>query len=642
MTTNNSASPVSTSFTSNTLATIFKTKKIWLIAAILLIGTAIATHIFRIPHTQNNQNAIKLAQPDVWVHSQNFSLLPHDLLQVPLLKNLLTEDFVYFYAQDEDWLSLQGAMRRISFEHELNWSDSLLKNVAEAPADIYMWHDDSHALRYWALSLERDQFTTVAQKLATLKLASDKQVTEIARISVDGDDVPVLQITLSARRQMVLAAHKNRLILLSDAVMASHEGEGLDAQAEQLIKRLLSDDAATRAQVVAEWQVSDKANPVSESKQTILLSNRLFAQGYAAFAPSIRALRFDYDGSTWKTQANIAASTFDPKIWTHLPANAAFCVSTPIDWVQVQKALDGAKALTGAPNLAAELATTGAVCWYAEDGDEISQPLFVALRQPNKNAADALTALFDWAVATNQDHLKDVLALSRQKRNLKSRLETANNNLDQLKLEKVNAKLGKTQQEAEKAALDARKVAAVAIVEGVEKELDAIEPQISAAKEAAKAPAIVAKEKTVEKEGDFTVLSRTLAIDSASENSPRLAFDNSVVYFSTSQALIERAVSVGQKKYPNLQESAKILTPTAQQFLYVNPKKLSTLLTNTGHEALPQTTKTRLRAAFDYHMPARLQALSKQAPFSLALDNPKTGSAEKADQWQALTWHTTP
>ena len=394
------------------------------------------------------------------------------------------------------------------------------------------------ALRYWALSLERDQFTTIAQKLATLKLTADKQLHEIGTINMDGDTVPVLQVSLSPRRQMVLASHKNRMVLLSDVVMASLEGEELDNQAEALIKRLLADDAATRAQVVSEWQVSNKANSVIESKQTVLLSNRLFAQGYAAFVPSLRALRFDYDGKTWQTQANIIPTAFDPKIWTHLPANAAFCVSTPIDWGQMQKALDGAKALGNAPKLTAELASTGAVCWYAEEGDDISQPLFVALRQSGKSAPDPFASLFDWGVATNQDYLKEVLALSRQKRNLNSQLESAQYNLEQARQEKVDPNLDKEQKVAEEAAIDARKVAAKAAVEVVEKELEAIAPKISAAKEAAKAPALIAKEKTVEKDGEFTILSRKLAIDSESENSPRLAFDHKVVYFSTNQALI--------------------------------------------------------------------------------------------------------
>ena len=241
----------------------------------------------------------------MWVHSQNLSLLPRDLLQVPLLKTLLTEDFVYFYAEDEDWLSLQGAMRRISFEHALNWSDTLLKNIAEAPADIYMWHDDSHALRYWALSLERDQLSAVAQKLATLKLTADKQLQQIGSVRIAGTSVPVLQLSLSSRRQMVLAAHQNRLVLLSDIDMVSHADNELDDQTAKLISRLLSEDAKVRAEVIAEWQVTANAQPVHKSKQTILVSNRLFAQGYAPFVPYLGALRFDFDGKQWQTQANI-------------------------------------------------------------------------------------------------------------------------------------------------------------------------------------------------------------------------------------------------------------------------------------------------------------------------------------------------
>lgn len=606
-----------------------------LVGAVSIACAALAAYVFRIPQVYHPQNTIKLAQPDVWVHSQNVSLLPRDLLQVPFLKSLLTEDFVYFYAQDEDWLSLQGAMRRISFEHDLNWSDELLKNIADAPADIYMWHDDSHALRYWALSLARDPFTTIAQKLLTLKFTVDKQVLEIARISIDGNTVPVLQVSLSPRRQMVLAAHNNRMVLLSDIAMASNAGEGLDKQAETLLKRLLSGNDAERAQVVSEWQVPDKANPVTHAQQTILLSNRLFAQGYAAFAPNIRALRFDYDGKAWQTQANRLPSAFDPKIWTYLPANAAFCVSTPVDWPQVQKALDGDSLFSAKPNLAAEFAPTGAACWYAEQGNTITEPLFVGLRQPSKNSGEALTALFDWGVASNQDHLKDLLLLNRQKHNLTFQLATAEDSLGQVQQEKIDPKAG--QQAEAQVELEARKATAKAAVVAAENALEEIGPQISAALAASKAPALLAKEKMMTTDGEFTVLSRKLPIDTGSGNSPRLAFDQQVVYFSTNQALVKRAVSVGQRKYPNLQESSEALNATAQQLLWVNPEKLATLLTNTGHEALPQATQPRLRAAFDYHMPARLQALAKQPSFSLELDN-----AHNADPWQALTWHVVP
>jgi len=60
------------------------------------------------------------------------------------------------------------------------------------------------------------------------------------------------------------------------------------------------------------------------------------------------------------------------------------------------------------------------------------------------------------------------------------------------------------------------------------------------------------------------------------------------------------------------------------------------LLQSTAEEALPQESRAKLRAAYDYHMPARLQALANQPAFSLTLDKPASGSGE---QWLPLSWH---
>jgi uncharacterized protein YfaA (DUF2138 family) len=637
--TNTNDSSARVNSTPSTKASFFNSKKIWVIAPLLVAVAAFAFYKLRIPSIKSQQNPIELSQPDVWVHSQNFALLPHDLLQVPMLKALLTEDFVYFYAQDQDWLSLQGAMRRISYEHELSWTDSIIKNIADAPADVYMWHDDSRALRYWALSLERDSLTTVAQSLAKLKLAADKQLFEIGRVSINGDDVPVLQVSLSASRKMVFAAHKNRMVLLSDALMVAQNGDALDDQAQTLIKRLLSDDAATRAEVVSEWQASTKAQPVTNSKQTIMLSNRLFAQGYGAFVPSLRAVRFDFDGKAWQSQANVAATAFDPKIWTHLPANAAFCASAPIDWAQVQKVVDAASSLSVKPKLADEFASTGAVCWYAEKGDDIAQPLFVALRKSGASSTDALNNLFDWAVSTNQEHLIELRGLRSQQAQLESQLKYAKTSLTEANNEKIDSKLSDEVKKSQESWLAERKKNAQDNIDRLEKSIESIKPNISEAEKKAQEASKAAKVIATEDKGTFKVLSRELAIAPDSDSNPQLAFNEHTVYFSTNEALLARAVSVGDKHYPNLAESAKVISPTAEQFLFVEPKKLAVLIQHSAEEALPQEGRTELRAAYDYHMPARLQALAKQPAFSVLLDKPATGSAE---QWQALTFHTAP
>lgn len=612
----------------------FTRKKLWWAAPLAIAAAVAAYYKFHIPTLQNNSNPIKLAQPDVWVHSENFALLPHDLLQVPLLKTLLTEDFIYFYAQDEDWLSLQGAMRRISFEHELNWSDLILKNIADAPADLYMWHDDSHAVRYWALSLQRDTLATVAQSLAKLKLSADKQLHEIGRISVGGDDIPVLQVSLSSHRKMVFAAHKGRMVLLSDAVMASQAGESLDDQAETLIKRLLSDDAAVRAEVVSEWQVTTKTQPVSNSKQTVMLSNRLFAQGYGAFVPSLRAVRFDFDGKAWQSQANVALTAYEPKIWTHVPANAALCASAPIDWAQVQKVVDASN-IVNKPVLANEFASTGAVCWYADKSDDFTQPLFVALRQTTNTNPTSLNQLYDWVVSTNQAHLVELRGERRKLQQLEAQLGYAKDSLAQANNEKIDAKLPDDIKQSQETWLNERKADAKARIEQLETAITEAKPVIAQAEKKAEEETQAAKKMKTESKGDFTIISRELPIEEDSSRNPQLAFNNQAVYFSTNEALLARAMSVGMKKYPNLAESSKVISTTAPQFLYVEPKRLATLIQSTAEEALPKESRTKLRDAYDYHMPARLQALAKQPAFGVTVDAQKTA----AEQWQPLVWH---
>ncbi len=608
----------------------------WLVLALAVVLAAF--YLFKIPHAKLNEKPMSLGHADVWVHSQNFALLPHDLLQVPLLKSLLTEDFLYFYAQDEDWLSLQGAMRRISFEHDLNWADTLLQKVAGAPADVYMWHDDSHALAYWALSIERDQLLVVAQKLASLKLVADKQLHEIARIKIDGDEVPVLSITLSDHRNMVLAAHDKRLVLLSALRMVSGEDGAISTQGEQLIQNLLSKQPVQRAQVVAEWQAVDKAQFKQDAQQTIFLSNRFFAQGYGAFMPSTRAIRFDYDGQHWLTHAQLSPANFDARIWTYMPANAAFCASSPIDWAQVQKAADGAQGLSAKINFESEFESSAAICWYAENGDEITQPLVAVLRKPKQPSNDALKALFDWGVATNQDYLKQLVALYRQRQQIKDRLFLTKQELVQLYKTVISKDLKQDKREAKKLALEQQEKATQQAIVSIEKELDALNPKIVQAKRDTIAPAKIAHENIMVQDGTFSVLARKLAIDAQLNSSPQLALNPEVVYFTSNQALMKTALAVGGKRYPNLQESSQLLDAKAQQFLYVNPSQLAKLINATGHEALSLESKENLRAAFDYHMPQRLDALSKHAPFSLVVDSAKN----KSQQWQPLLWQSAP
>jgi uncharacterized protein YfaA (DUF2138 family) len=609
--------------------------------AILLLGAAVwGWYRWRLPVQFDNQAEINLGVPDVWIHSQNLALLPHDLLQVPPLKSILTEDFLYFYQQDADWLSLQGALRRLSFEHDLQLSDSLLKNIASAPTDVYFWHDGSHALRYWAVSIERDQLLTLAQKLAQLKLVADKQITEVGRVTVDGNDMPVFTVALSAQRSMAVVANGKRLALFSDSAMLTRDSGELDPHAAQLVSSLLSSQANERKPLVG----GDQAPIITtQQPQTIWLSNRFYAQGYAAFLPDVQALRFDYDGSHWLGQANVRHVATDSHLWAQLPAYAASCLSTSIDWTQVEAALTAAKAPVDDLIKDKELeglSPTGAVCWYSDAQDDIAQPLFVALRTDHSTSKpQEMRALFDWGIAHNRDYEAPILELKAQKRALVAQANQLTDDLKKLKKDRRHV--------SKKTSSDSK------VVDELKSYDDQIlDKQNQLAQLATQRDELTSQLKTMEKEldpamqtaqalttqqlGSFTILSRTQPI--VSNANPALAFNDHVLYFSPSPDLVMRAVNVANKRYPNLQEQAQIIDPQQNTLLYVNPAKLAKLLTQTGHRALPQKTSRRLRDAFDYHMPPRMSALAQEKPFVISVSPPSVLQRD-ALHWQPLTWH---
>jgi hypothetical protein len=265
--------------------------------------------------------------------------------------------------------------------------------------------------------------------------------------------------------------------------------------------------------------------------------------------------------------------------------------------------------------------------------------LFVALRKSGASSTDALNNLFDWAVSTNQEHLIELRGLRSQQAQLESQLKYAKTSLTEANNEKIDSKLSDEVKKSQESWLAERKKNAQDNIDRLEKSIESIKPNISEAEKKAQEASKAAKVIATEDKGTFKVLSRELAIAPDSDSNPQLAFNEHTVYFSTNEALLARAVSVGDKHYPNLAESAKVISPTAEQFLFVEPKKLAVLIQHSAEEALPQEGRTELRAAYDYHMPARLQALAKQPAFSVLLDKPATGSAE---QWQALTFHTAP
>ena len=153
-----------------------------------------------------NSLKLDLSRPDALVRTKSLSTLPRDLLTVPLARDVLREEFLFYYEQSEDRLGLKGSLRRIAYEHQLGWGDQLLRMVLDQPAEVALWRDADGSLKHFAIAVSRNQLTRLLEEVGKVAL-KDTQMSVAGRLRVDGDTVPVYALNYAWRRTLLFAAH---------------------------------------------------------------------------------------------------------------------------------------------------------------------------------------------------------------------------------------------------------------------------------------------------------------------------------------------------------------------------------------------------------------------------------------------------
>lgn len=359
------------------------------------------------PARPGNVAGIWPDRPDAVVRSESLTGLPRDLLAVPVLKDLLTEDFLFYYDTDEDWLGLKGTLRRIAYEHELDLGDQLVSVLLDRPADVLLWRDGKGALRHYALLLQRDLVVGLAEKMVKVAAAGDRQLTQIGEFRIGDTTVPVLALEVSPRRRFVLMAFGDRLAVLSSPDMARKADNALDESFIAAATRWLAPDAAVRLGRFEGAPLGAQAG----ARHSLLLSSRFLSQGYSGFFPEVAALRFDFRQGAWSTgglfnlPAQEPAAAFGAESWKHLPVNPAACALVPARWITLQRFLpnDGEFNRAAAQKVLQALEPAGAVCWYGDA--RLYEPLFLATLRANASGTldKDLGQLFDWTINTSAD-----------------------------------------------------------------------------------------------------------------------------------------------------------------------------------------------------------------------------------------------
>jgi uncharacterized protein YfaA (DUF2138 family) len=325
---------------------------------------------------QVNSLGLNLARPDALVMTNSLSTLPRDLLTVPLARDLLREDFLFYYEQTEDRLGLKGSLRRIAYEHELAWGDQLLKMVLDQPAEVALWRDADGSLKHYAITVSRSKLARLIEEAGKVAL-KDTQMTLAGELRVDGDTVKVFALKYAYQRTLLFAAHGERMIILSHPGMlyGGEDDKTGDSKAEGVIASLLAADKSKQQVFHPQFHVDKTA-----AGHSIAVKADFLSFGYQPFFGALQALRFDFDKGHWQSKILIDAGKLQPgsydsrALWQTLPYDPAACFAVPVDWTETKDLFEHFGADKKA-TLSALFHGPAAACWYGNS--RLHTPVFV-------------------------------------------------------------------------------------------------------------------------------------------------------------------------------------------------------------------------------------------------------------------------
>ena len=80
-----------------------------------------------------NTLGVNVREPQGLIVTPSLVGLSRDLVKAPVLRELLNEEFVFYYEEHDDRISLVGALKRLAFEHELRLADNLVELALGGP-----------------------------------------------------------------------------------------------------------------------------------------------------------------------------------------------------------------------------------------------------------------------------------------------------------------------------------------------------------------------------------------------------------------------------------------------------------------------------------------------------------------------------
>lgn len=348
---------------------------------------------------------VRLARPDALIVSSSLRDLPRDLLKVPLLRTVLTEDFVFYYQQNSHLLGIEGTLRRMAYEHDLDLREDIVAQLLDRPADVAIWRSRDGRLSHWMIDVDGHAWLPLL-KIAAHLAGSDPAIVRAGTLPLSGDGTtPLYRLDYGLQRSVFFAGANGHMVLFSDPAMADGSRYG-DAASRARFWRALFSAGRSGSPLRSHFGLQ-----AFHGKHALVMDADALSFNYQHFAPAIEALRFDFDGQRWASYLRLAPgsnATFDTNaLWQALPDDPGLCVGAPLDFRRLQPALQELQRQDPRvePALADSLGGPAAICWFANGS--IYTPLALTRIHDGPRWDAALGALFTDAVGNSWPRYRD-------------------------------------------------------------------------------------------------------------------------------------------------------------------------------------------------------------------------------------------
>ena len=344
------------------------------------ISVALDTPIAQLP--------AELTPPDVVVATPKLAQLPEDFIKVPFFKQVLSEDAVDYYEHHPDRLGLEGTLRRMAFEHELQLQDHLISALLSEPAELAMWKTADGRPGRWVLRIEKNNLTAVMALVAKVALGD-------SQLSIDGaiGATPLYKLQYGSDQVLWFASSQHKLLILSD-------------------KHWLETRHGAAWSTVFSGLLGDGRNPLLQHYgvqaageiNTVVANMRYLSLGYQRLFSSVKALRLDFGRHGWMSHVLLSQKTHwdGMPLWQSAPDGAALCLSAPVDWAMLKPVGDKA----GIPSTwLAKLEPAAGICWYPNAS--LYSPLLLARTHDPEQFSRYAPKIFDWLIGASESALAD-------------------------------------------------------------------------------------------------------------------------------------------------------------------------------------------------------------------------------------------